>query len=235
MENFYVGEIVYIDIYEIKAQILRTCCDEKTGDGGILCEVVTEENEFKMMSSTFFEKVSQDREAFDRARKFEFEARLNNKDDCQDIKNEVIEDKDNDGDYDEKKELDDLNYMAMAMEVERGINRIIQELGLVKSDLPFEMLRNCCLLHKYMAKNNVYNENIMKEKESYFERGHYRLLELYNGVVKKEVVCTTSAIMFKEILGRLGIKAELVGLLSTDGGRVHMANLVWLDGEYYFF
>jgi hypothetical protein len=40
--------------------------------------------------------------------------------------------------------------------------------------------------------------------------------------------------MFKTILSRLGIKVEVIGLESTEGG-FHAANIVELDGKYYFF
>lgn len=41
--------------------------------------------------------------------------------------------------------------------------------------------------------------------------------------------------MFKEILKRVGIKVEVIGLLSNENGAEHAANIVELDGMYYFF
>jgi hypothetical protein len=60
-------------------------------------------------------------------------------------------------------------------------------------------------------------------------------LDLYNAVVKQKGVCTSNALMFKKLAQRVGVKAEVVGLISNENGAMHTANLVELDDENYFF
>ncbi|MDE6284526.1 MAG: hypothetical protein K2M17_02175 [Bacilli bacterium] len=118
-------------------------------------------------------------------------------------------------------------------EIETEMARITDELGLVPSDNMIVQLQNCCKLQKYIATHNGFNEEVMKEKQEY-PYDFIRTMDLYNGVVRKSGVCTSEAYAFQEILSRLGMTVECVGLISAKGG-MHMANLVLLDGEYYFF
>lgn len=118
-------------------------------------------------------------------------------------------------------------------EIDMEIARIIDELGLVQSDDVIAQLRNCCKLQKYMAIHNGFNNEIMQEKHEY-PYDFFRTMEVYNGVVRKDGVCTSNSAAFQEILSRLGMNVDCVVLESTQGG-IHMANLVLLNGEYYFF
>lgn len=118
-------------------------------------------------------------------------------------------------------------------EIDMEIARIIDELDLVQSDDVISQLRNCCKLQKYMALQNEYNSKIMQEKNE-CPYDFIRTMEVYNGVVQKNGVCTSNAAAFQEILSRLGMTIECV-VLESSQGEIHMANLVLLNGEYYFF
>ena len=119
------------------------------------------------------------------------------------------------------------------IEIEEEIENVIKKLGLEKSTDAIIQLKNCCKVQKYIVENNNYNNDIMIEKESYSDKD-IRTIDLYNGLVKHSAVCTSNSIAFQEILERVGVNASCVGLTSKEGG-FHMANLVELDGEYYFF
>ena len=74
----------------------------------------------------------------------------------------------------------------------------------------------------------------MKKKEDY-KPEEIVILDLYNAVVLHSGVCTSNALMFKKVLEKVGVKSEVVGLISNDGGEMHASNIVELDGKYYFF
>ena len=118
-------------------------------------------------------------------------------------------------------------------EIDSKVAEIIMELGLEKSDDFLTQLKNCCLVQKYIAEHNSYDEKIMVEKESY-SSDEIVILDLYNAVVLHNGVCTSNSLMFKKILKQIGINVEVVGLFSSEGG-IHAANIVELDGAYYYF
>ena len=97
-----------------------------------------------------------------------------------------------------------------------------------------DQLRNCCLVQKYIVEHNTYDEDIMKKKEGY-KAEEIVILDLYNAIVLHSGVCTSNALMFKKVLEKVGVKSEVVGLISNDTGGIHASNIVELDGEYYFF
>lgn len=119
-------------------------------------------------------------------------------------------------------------------EIETEISKIISELELQKSDDVMTQLKNCCLVQKYIVEQNNYNEDIMSEKENMSE-DEIVILDLYNAVVLHSGVCTSNSLMFKKILEKVGVKSEVVGLISNETGGRHASNIVELDGEYYFF
>lgn len=120
------------------------------------------------------------------------------------------------------------------IEIEQAINDIIKQLDLKESSDTMIQLRNCCLVQKYIVEHNTYNEDIMKEKEGY-KIDEIAILDLYNAVVLHNGVCTSNSLMFKKILEKVGVKSEVVGLISNDTGGMHASNIVELDGQYYFF
>lgn len=120
------------------------------------------------------------------------------------------------------------------IEIEQAINDIIKQLDLKESSDTIIQLRNCCLVQKYIVEHNTYNEDIMKEKEGY-KIDEIAILDLYNAVVLHNGVCTSNSLMFKKILEKVGVKSEVVGLISNDTGGMHASNIVELDGQYYFF
>lgn len=118
-------------------------------------------------------------------------------------------------------------------ENEAEMERIINSLGLKSSQEPINQLKNCCLLQAYMVENNRYNEKVMDEKNHYAEK-YITDIDLHNALIKKSGVCTSNSIMFQSILSKLGIAVETVGL-TTEETSLHMANIVLLNGEWYFF
>lgn len=117
---------------------------------------------------------------------------------------------------------------------ESKINEIMTELGLRESEDVMEQLRACCRLQKYIAVRNEYDDTIMEQKTQY--PAEYVVdMNLYNAVVLQNGVCTSNSIEMREILSKINIKAECVGLISNDNGAMHMAVLVELMGEYYYF
>lgn len=120
------------------------------------------------------------------------------------------------------------------IEIEQAINDIIKQLDLKESSDTMSQLRNCCLVQKYIVEHNAYNEDIMKEKDNY-KQEEITILDLYNAVVLHNGVCTSNSLMFKKILEKVGVKSEVIGLISNDTGRMHASNIVELDGQYYFF
>ena len=120
------------------------------------------------------------------------------------------------------------------IEIEQAINDIIKQLDLKESSDIMIQLRNCCLVQKYIVEHNTYNEDIMKEKDNY-KLEEISILDLYNAVVLHNGVCTSNSLMFKKILEKVGVKSEVIGLISNDTGSMHAANIVELDGRYYFF
>ena len=119
-------------------------------------------------------------------------------------------------------------------QTEQAIHDIIKELGLEESDDVMIQLKNCCLLQKYIVEHNDFDKSIVDEKESY-DTDDLVIRDLYNGVVLHNGVCMTNAIMFKNILQRVGVNVEILGLISNDTNVMHASNIVELDGEYYFF
>ena len=122
----------------------------------------------------------------------------------------------------------------LKIEIEQAINDIIKQLDLKESSDTMIQLRNCCLVQKYIVEHNTYNEDIMKEKDNY-KQEEITILDLYNAVVLHNGVCTSNSLMFKKILEKVGVKSEVIGLISNDTGRMHASNIVELDGQYYFF
>lgn len=120
------------------------------------------------------------------------------------------------------------------IEIDTKLDEIIHELGLEKTNDVIKQLKNCCLVQKYIVEHNTYNSNIMNEKDRYSEE-EIAILDLYNAVVLNESVCTSNSLMFKAILQKIGIKAEVIGLTSNESGVMHASNIVELNDKYYFF
>lgn len=126
-----------------------------------------------------------------------------------------------------------IDIEQIRQENEAEIERIIEDLNLTASEDTIIQLMNCCKLQAYMAENNDYNGDVMNEKMEY-SKEFITEIDLHNALIKKSGVCTSNSLMFQSILSRLGIAVECVGLLSNSGG-MHMANVVFLNGEWYFF
>ena len=130
--------------------------------------------------------------------------------------------------------INEINIEQIKAEIDAKIDEIIADLQLLRTDDPLLQLRNCCLVEKYIIEHNHYNNRIMFEKSLYPEE-YMNILDLYNAVVLGQSVCTSNATMFKEILKRVGVPAEVICLTSTMGDGDHASNIVQIDGEWSFF
>ena len=128
---------------------------------------------------------------------------------------------------------DGLTMESILLQIEEKIDEIIRELHLEPSDDINVQLKNCCLVQKYIVEHIEYQERIMEDKTMMADE-NIRILDLYNAAIHHVGVCSSNSILFQEILRRIGMKVECVALESSEGG-FHMANLVELGGQYYFF
>lgn len=217
--KFSVGDSIILKSFDNKKATITSIrrIDE---DGSLICDVVTENNEvLESVSSADFE-VDNSKTLVVETKEDEFYQDLDEFTDNYFLKDSL----NNTSNYD---------YDKIKEEIEVAIDEIIKELDLSPSYDEFDKLRTCAKVQKYIATKNVYNKDIMEEKKHYDDK-NTRLLDLYNSVVNKSGVCSSNSIEFQEILSRIGISAEIVCLISKKGGH-HMANLVLLNGEYYFF
>lgn len=117
------------------------------------------------------------------------------------------------------------------------IQRIIDELELEKSNDPIVTLRNCLKVHEYIVKANVYDNVIMDEKQG-LSSDQMRDIDLHHGLVEKRSVCSSNSAEFQSILEEMGAKVFCVALSDVNDSNskvCHMANLVEINGEYYYF
>lgn len=121
-----------------------------------------------------------------------------------------------------------VNDVNLSFEIEDEINRIIEELGLVKVNKDTDSLIDSCKLLKYLATREC---NISKKE---CKTGNLILNELYKGLINREDNYITNSYLFSEILKRLGVDVYNVGL-KDDNGNFYMANLVLIKGQYYYF
>lgn len=129
-----------------------------------------------------------------------------------------------------------IDISLIRAKTESEIEKIMMELSLHESEDTMEQLRSCCKLQKYIAVHNEYDVIIMEQKLQHSDE-YVAEMDLYNAVVLKSGVCSSNSIEMREILSRIGIKAECVGLTSGSNGTgaAHMAVLVELTGKYYYF
>lgn len=128
---------------------------------------------------------------------------------------------------------DNFDINKIRQENEEEISRIIEFLNLEISEDTIIQLRNCCKLQAYMVETNNYDSSIMEEKENYSNES-IADIDLHNALIKKNGVCTSNSLMFQSVLSKLGISVECVGLEVKPEG-FHMANIVFLNGQWYFF
>lgn len=115
-----------------------------------------------------------------------------------------------------------------------AVDKIVKQLELEPSDNIDKQIQSCAKIQKYIALTNKYNGDVMNEKSSY-AASEIVDRDLYNGVVKHAGVCTSNSIEMRELLDRVNIKSECVALINRNTSGRHMAVLVELGGEYFYF
>ena len=122
----------------------------------------------------------------------------------------------------------DVEDVTLSIRIEDEINRIINELGLVKVNSDTDVLMDSCKLLKYLATRQANINNDECNTKSIV------LNELFKGLFNRDDNYITNSYLFSEILKRLGVNVYNVGL-KDDNGNFYMANLVLIKGLYYYF
>lgn len=131
----------------------------------------------------------------------------------------------NDGFYYGIQENEYLSILEERKIVDEEIDKIVAALDLDYSNTSYVQLINCCKVQKYIVQNTKSFDISVTNRE---------LDILYDGLIKGECNSVTSAIVFKEILSRVGVEALIV-VLEDSNGDYHCSNLVKLDGKYFYF
>lgn len=122
----------------------------------------------------------------------------------------------------------DMNDMAVNFKIEDKIQDIIEKLNLKESDKENEKLLNACRLQAYLATNDEY------EDTSFMIGSSVTKNELYHGLINGDMDSIINSYVFSEILKRIKMDVLNVALKNEDG-HYYVANLVLIDGEYYYF
>jgi len=126
-----------------------------------------------------------------------------------------------------------MNIIEIKKDIDSKINDITKELNLKQSEDKLDQLSNCVKLQKYIVQNNNEVTNLNDDYSSY-DKNTMRTLQLRDAVLNNSSVGLFVAVEFQEILKRIGINVECVGM-SNRKGQYHMANLVLLGNEWYLF
>lgn len=130
------------------------------------------------------------------------------------------------------KELTNLEKQQV---IDEKTRQVLSLLGVKKSFRVLNQLASAIKLYKYtFQKINPGFARTMQDTE--FSDGNSRYLqELYMGLTGNPGFPTTNAILFKHLLMHSIAEAEVVVLKSTQSGKLHVANIVKLGKEYYYF
>lgn len=121
-----------------------------------------------------------------------------------------------------------MNEMAVNFKIEDKILEIIDLLNLKETDNENEKLTNACKLQAYLATNDDF------EDPSFMIGSSVTKNELYHGLINGDMDSIINSYMFSEILKRIKMDVLNVALMNEDG-QYYVANLVLIDGEYYYF
>lgn len=121
----------------------------------------------------------------------------------------------------------DFNRVSYSIKVEDKIESIIRKLNLEKSDDKNTQLKNACKLVEYLSLRNK------DKKVEIADTSDLKLNELYIGLSDSDDG-VANAYLFADILRRVNMDVLCV-IVSDSEDKVHVANLVWIDGFYYYF
>lgn len=129
------------------------------------------------------------------------------------------------------KTMKDINLedLSITIEVEDKINEIIEELKLIKSDYPANVLINACRLQKYLVLTNSIVKNYIGASSN-----NMLYNELYNGLVNGDRNYLTNSLIFTEVMKKCEATVHNVAMKDKKG-RFYVANLVLIDDIYYYF
>ena len=127
--------------------------------------------------------------------------------------------------------MDDVNLsdLSIAIEVDDKIQQIINELNLVASIDPSEILVNACKLQRYLILTN----SVIK-KYTGARSNNILVNSLYNGLIIGDRNYLTNALIFKEIMRKLNANVHCVAMMDKMG-KFYVSNLVLINDKYYYF
>lgn len=118
--------------------------------------------------------------------------------------------------------------LGISIEIEDRIKDIIDMLGLKNSNEEKDQLLNASKLQAYLTLNDDYEEPTKRIGNS------VRRNQLYHGLMNGHNDSIINSYIFSEVLKNVGMNVLNVGLNNEDGS-FHMANLVLIGKEYYYF
>lgn len=121
----------------------------------------------------------------------------------------------------------DFNKISYSIEVSDKIDSIIRKLNLEKSDDNNTQLKNACKLVEYLSLRNK------NKKVELIDTSDLKLNELYIGLSDSDD-SVANAYLFAEILKKVNMDVLCV-IVEDKEDIIHVANLVWIDGFYYYF
>lgn len=118
--------------------------------------------------------------------------------------------------------------IGINFEIEDKIQYIIDILNLKNTTNEEEQLLNASKLQAYLVLNDEYEDNNIKIGNSVIRN------ELYHGLINGDSDSIGNSYVFSEVLRKIGMDVLNVGLNTTDS-EFHMANLVLIGKNYYYF
>lgn len=129
----------------------------------------------------------------------------------------------------------DLTNLEIEQAIDEKTKQVLSLLGVKKSFRVLNQLASAIKLYKYTFQK--INPNFAKTMPSVTlsNKNSRYLHELYMGLYGNPGFPTTNAILYKHLLMHSIAESEVVVLKSTESGALHVANLVKLGKEYYYF
>lgn len=119
--------------------------------------------------------------------------------------------------------------------IDEKTKQILSLLGIKKSFRVLNQLASTLKLYKYVfQKSNSNYANLIPEVNSEEKNDRY-LHDLYVGLTHNPGTPTTNTIVLKHLLMHSIAESEVILLKSKQSGKFHLANIVKLGKEYYYF
>lgn len=119
--------------------------------------------------------------------------------------------------------------------IDKKTKQILSLLGVKKSFRVLNQLASAIKLYKYVFQKADPNlAKKMTDVKSDDKNDTY-LNDLYVGITNNPGTAATNTILYKHLLMHSIAESEVVLLKSTNSGALHLANIVKLGKEYYYF